>query len=125
MDALAASCCAPTLAEDGPAAPQDHPWRSSRCQSGTFWAHPPGAELHPALVNGGSRGGDHRTGPDVSHHGFTVADGKIIQIDAIADPDRVRRIAVAVLSDDKVAALQMPRGSAPASAACSLPESAR
>jgi hypothetical protein len=86
---------------------------------------PPGAELHPALVNGGSRGGDHRTGPDVSHHGFTVADGKIIQIDAIADPDRVRRIAVAVLSDDKVAALQMPRGSAPASAACSLPESAR
>ena len=32
---------------------------------------------------------------------FTVANGKIIQIDAIADPDRVRRIAVAVLSDDK------------------------
>ena len=32
--------------------------------------------------------------------GFTVADGKIIEIDAIADPDRVRRIAAAVLSDE-------------------------
>jgi hypothetical protein len=45
--------------------------------------------------------------------GFTVADGKIMQIRAIADPDRVRRIAVAVLSDDKVAALQMPRAALP------------
>lgn len=35
-----------------PRPPQDHPWRSSRCQSGTFGPHPPGAELHPALVNG-------------------------------------------------------------------------
>jgi RNA polymerase sigma-70 factor (ECF subfamily) len=32
--------------------------------------------------------------------GFTVAHDKIIEIDAIADPDRVRRIAAAVLSDD-------------------------
>jgi hypothetical protein len=29
--------------------------------------------------------------------GFTVTDGKIVEIDAIADPDRVRRIAAAVL----------------------------
>jgi hypothetical protein len=32
--------------------------------------------------------------------GFTVSDGKIIEIDAIADPGRVGRVAAAVLSDD-------------------------
>jgi hypothetical protein len=30
--------------------------------------------------------------------GFTVAGGKIVEIDAIADPERVRRIAAAVLA---------------------------
>jgi hypothetical protein len=29
--------------------------------------------------------------------GFTVADHKVVEIDVIADPDRVRRIAAAVL----------------------------
>jgi hypothetical protein len=33
--------------------------------------------------------------------GFTVADGKIIEIDAIADPDRIQRIAAGVLSDQQ------------------------
>jgi hypothetical protein len=28
---------------------------------------------------------------------FTVTDGRIVEIDAIADPERVRRIAAAVL----------------------------
>jgi hypothetical protein len=32
--------------------------------------------------------------------GFTVADGKIAEIDAIADPERVRRIAAAALNDE-------------------------
>lgn len=32
--------------------------------------------------------------------GFTVADGKILEIDALADPERVRRIAAAVLMDE-------------------------
>lgn len=32
--------------------------------------------------------------------GFTVTDGKIVEIDAIADPDRVRRIAATVLTDE-------------------------
>ena len=31
--------------------------------------------------------------------GFTIAEGKIVAIDAIADPERVRRIAAAVLTD--------------------------
>jgi len=32
--------------------------------------------------------------------GFTVSGGKIVEIDAIADPERVRRIAAAVLRDE-------------------------
>jgi hypothetical protein len=31
--------------------------------------------------------------------GFTIAQGKIVEIDAIADPERVRRIAAALLAD--------------------------
>jgi hypothetical protein len=31
---------------------------------------------------------------------FTVAGGKIVEIDAIADPERVRRIAAAVLAEE-------------------------
>jgi hypothetical protein len=31
--------------------------------------------------------------------GFTIVDGKIVEIDAIADAERIRRIAAAVLSD--------------------------
>jgi RNA polymerase sigma-70 factor (ECF subfamily) len=33
--------------------------------------------------------------------GFTVAGGRIVEIDAIADPVRVRRIAAAVLTDQE------------------------
>jgi hypothetical protein len=32
--------------------------------------------------------------------GFTVAEGKIVEIDAIADPERVRRITATVLTED-------------------------
>jgi hypothetical protein len=32
--------------------------------------------------------------------GFTVAEGRIVQIVVIADPDRVRRIAAAVVTDE-------------------------
>jgi hypothetical protein len=32
--------------------------------------------------------------------GFTITEGKILEIDAIADPARVRRIAAAVLAAD-------------------------
>ena len=31
--------------------------------------------------------------------GFTVAGGKIVEIDAIGDPDRVRRVAAEILAD--------------------------
>jgi hypothetical protein len=32
---------------------------------------------------------------------FTVAEGKIVEIDVIADPERVRRVAAAVLTDEQ------------------------
>ncbi|HEX6758151.1 MAG TPA: RNA polymerase sigma factor SigJ [Propionibacteriaceae bacterium] len=60
----------------------------------------PGAELHPALVNGVAGVVITVRGRPFAVMGFTIAQDKIIEIDAIADPDRVRRIAAAVLSDD-------------------------
>jgi RNA polymerase sigma factor (sigma-70 family) len=57
----------------------------------------PHAQLHPALVNGAAGVVVTVRGRPFAVLGFTVTDGKIVEIDAIADPDRVRRIAAAVL----------------------------
>ena len=57
----------------------------------------PAADLHPALVNGAAgvvitlRGRPHAV------MAFTVAGGRIAEIDVVADPERVRRVAAAVL----------------------------
>lgn len=58
----------------------------------------PGAELHPALVNGAA-------GAIITVHGrpstvlaFGIADGKIIEIDAIGDPERVARLTAEALA---------------------------
>jgi RNA polymerase sigma factor (sigma-70 family) len=59
----------------------------------------PGAELHPALVNGTAGMVITVRRRPYAVMGFTVADGKIIDIDAIADPERVERLAEAVLSE--------------------------
>jgi RNA polymerase sigma factor (sigma-70 family) len=59
----------------------------------------PGAELHPALVNGTAGMVITVYGRPYAVMGFTVADGKIVEIDAIADPERVERIAAAVLGE--------------------------
>jgi RNA polymerase sigma-70 factor (ECF subfamily) len=59
----------------------------------------PAAHLHPALVNGAAGVVVTVRGRPFAVMGFTVAEGKIIAIDAIADPERVRRIAAAVLTD--------------------------
>jgi RNA polymerase sigma-70 factor (ECF subfamily) len=58
----------------------------------------PAAELHPALVNGAAGAVVTVRGRPFAVLGFTVAAGKIVAIDAIADPERVRRIAAAVLN---------------------------
>ena len=57
----------------------------------------PHAELVPALVNGAAGVIVRVGGRPLSVMGFTVVDGTIVEIDAIADPERVRRIAAAAL----------------------------
>ena len=57
----------------------------------------PGADLHPALVNGAAGAVVTVGGRPFAVLGFTVAEAKILEIDAIADPERVRRVAAAVL----------------------------
>jgi RNA polymerase sigma factor (sigma-70 family) len=59
----------------------------------------PTAELHPALVNGTPGAVITRNGRPFSVLAFTVAGGRIVEIDAIADPERVRRVAAAVLTE--------------------------
>jgi len=58
----------------------------------------PGARLHPALVNGSAGVVIIVNGRPFAVLGFTVTKGRIAEIDAIADPDRVGRIATTVLS---------------------------
>jgi RNA polymerase sigma factor (sigma-70 family) len=57
----------------------------------------PAAQLHPALVNGAAGVVVTIGGRPFAVMGFTVTEGKIVEIDAIADPERVRRIATAIL----------------------------
>jgi RNA polymerase sigma-70 factor (ECF subfamily) len=57
----------------------------------------PGAELHPALVNGAAGVVITVRGRPFAIMGFTVVEDRIVEIDAIADPERVGRIAANVL----------------------------
>ena len=59
----------------------------------------PGSELHPALINGVAGVVITVRGRPFAVMGFTVTNRKIVEIDAIADPERVKRIAAAVLDD--------------------------
>ncbi|HVC35252.1 MAG TPA: RNA polymerase sigma factor SigJ [Chloroflexota bacterium] len=58
------------------------------------------AHLRRALVNGAAGVVVTVGGRPFAVMGFTVAEGKIVGIDAIADPERVRRIAAAVLTGE-------------------------
>ena len=60
----------------------------------------PHADLRPARVNGVAGVVVIVRGEPFAVMGFTVTGGRIVGIDAISDPDRVRRIAAAVLSPD-------------------------
>ena len=57
----------------------------------------PNADLHPALVNGAAGVVISIKGRPFAIMGFTIADGKIVEVDAIADPERVGRLAAEVL----------------------------
>jgi RNA polymerase sigma-70 factor (ECF subfamily) len=61
----------------------------------------PNARLHPALVNGAAGVVVTVGGRPFAVLGFTVTQGRIVEIDAIADPDRVRRVAATVLGDEQ------------------------
>ena len=58
----------------------------------------PAAELHHALVNGAAGVVITMRGRPFAVMAFTVASGRIVGIDVIADPERVRRVASAVLA---------------------------
>jgi RNA polymerase sigma factor (sigma-70 family) len=58
------------------------------------------ALLRPALVNGAAGMVISVRGRPFAVMGFTVAEGKIVEIDVIADPQRIRRIAAAVLTEE-------------------------
>lgn len=59
--------------------------------------HHPDAVFTPALVNGAAGVVIRIGGRPVSVMGFTVTDGRIVEIDAIADPDRLQRFDLSVL----------------------------
>jgi hypothetical protein len=59
----------------------------------------PSAQLRPALVNGTAGVVVTVAGRPFAVMGFIVAEAKIVEIDIIADPKRVRKVAAAVLTD--------------------------
>ena len=58
----------------------------------------PAAQVHPALANGAAGVVLTMDGRPYAVFAFTIAEGKIVQIDAVADPDRVARLAAPVLA---------------------------
>jgi RNA polymerase sigma factor (sigma-70 family) len=64
----------------------------------------PATRLHPALLNAAPGMVVTMRGRPFAVMSFTVADGKIVEIDTIADPERVRRIAAAVLTTETATA---------------------
>jgi len=54
--------------------------------------------LHPALVNGTAGVVVTVGGRQFALVGFTVSAGKIVEIDAIADPERMRRMGATILT---------------------------
>ncbi len=64
----------------------------------------PAAHVRPALVNGAAGVVITVGGRPFAVMGFTVAQGKIVEIDAIADPERVGRLAAAWTENDQPAA---------------------
>ncbi|HEY9288230.1 MAG TPA: sigma-70 family RNA polymerase sigma factor [Candidatus Dormibacteraeota bacterium] len=67
-------------------------------KSALFGATLPNTELHPALVNGAAGVVITARGRPFVIMGFIVSNGRIVEIDAIADSIRVSRIAASVLS---------------------------
>jgi RNA polymerase sigma factor (sigma-70 family) len=58
----------------------------------------PAAQVHPALVNGAAGAVITMGGRPFAVMAFTVAANRIVEIDTIADPDRVAKLTAAVLA---------------------------
>lgn len=56
------------------------------------------AIIHPVLVNGAAGVVITLQGQPLALMGFTVADGKIVEVDVIADPDRIARLTPPALT---------------------------
>jgi RNA polymerase sigma-70 factor (ECF subfamily) len=56
------------------------------------------AVIHPVLVNGAAGVVITLDGRPLALMGFTVAEGKIVEVDVIVDPDRIARLAAPVLA---------------------------
>jgi RNA polymerase sigma-70 factor (ECF subfamily) len=56
------------------------------------------AVIHPVLVNGAAGVVITLDGRPLALMGFTVTEGKIVEIDVIVDPDRIARLAASVLT---------------------------
>lgn len=55
------------------------------------------ADIHPAVINGSAGAIITVAGKPLTLMGFVVIDGRIVEIDAIVDPERVRRLAASIL----------------------------
>jgi RNA polymerase sigma-70 factor (ECF subfamily) len=67
--------------------------------SGALMAAQASAPKRPALVNGAAGVVVTAGGRPVAVIGFTVSQGKIVEIDAVADPERLLRLDLSVLDD--------------------------
>ncbi len=65
----------------------------------TSWLARPDTRFHDAVVNGAPGVVVTRDGEPTVVMGFTIADGRVVEIDSIADPERVRHFAAAALED--------------------------
>jgi RNA polymerase sigma factor (sigma-70 family) len=62
----------------------------------------PGVQLHSAVVNGAAGMVVTVSGQPLVVMGFTIAEGKIVEIDSIADPERVRTFAAAFVPNQEI-----------------------
>ena len=65
------------------------------------WLARPATQLQPILVNGAAGVLVIVRGQPMTLIGFSVAGGKIVEIDAIADPERLRAVAGVVLAEEE------------------------
>lgn len=56
-------------------------------------------DARPAIVNGAAGAVAVRDGKPASVVGFTVRGGKIVEMDVLADPERLRQLDLAFLDD--------------------------